>query len=216
MPSYKHPKSDIIISGYVREIKHKPSPKEIIQVITYFYNPNYSFNVYDFKGGLIKQNCESIYNNGDHVLYLEDHSGNLLVYDRYIKHINVGNKMKNFICSNGNNNSHGYMFNGNNELYSIYPYIDTNKEIEVIEVRIIEFMFDSTVVEICCGWIHSLFLTELGNVYGSGNNAFNQLTNKYDESKSCNIQKIIDIGNIVKIGSSWNTSFILNDSNNNH
>ena len=116
--------------------------------------------------------------------------------------------MKKFICSNGNGNGHGYMFNANDELYPIN--IDSDREIKVGGA--IEFHFDSNVVQICCGGNHSLFLTKYGNVYGSGNNSDKQLTNKYDESKSCNIQKIIDTGNIVKIGCSWSASFVLNNN----
>ena len=209
MSSYKDLKSKIIISGYVKETITEYIPNDVIDIILQFYNHYFLFDTFDRNGFCVETKSKMV-NAGEAILLFTDFNDKIsdntgLGYFDSLQHERVS------LLSQGLTNYHHFVYTYDNKLYGIggneSNQIGISSESTVQDPILINVPFDSVLIQICCGAEFSLFLTKNGNVYGTGNNEQNQLTKKYQS----NIQKIIDSSNIIKIGCSSYTSFMLDN-----
>ena len=221
MASYRNEKTKIFIYGYVRRIKGRYIPKDIIDIIYGFHGQiYYHFNVYDSKGTMIHENGKEMYSNYD-TLFIVNNDDSLTVKSSEMNTFKIIYKFFNNISidliSQGRWNSHAFVYTLEGNLYGFGENsrhelgIDGNDP--VIPPTLVCFKFDSSIKQISCGLYHTLFLTNNGNIFGCGLNDEYQLTSKYGDNGLRDIQPIMNTGNITQIGCCYQTSFAL-DSNN--
>ena len=223
--------NEIIVKYYVRNNYDRYYLSEIIKVIILFCGNIILFSVYNGNDGFnIINKCSRIYINGD-ALYFVNDDGMLYVYGS-----NNKGQLGLTFCSNNivSTTEHPYL-KGNIKLISksiaanhcfirmdhklyayganIYKQTGINNATILLSKTIVPYLFDSTLKDIKCGGHHSLFLTENGNVYGCGNNDFNQLTSKYNKYNSNTIQCIIHSNDIKFIDCCYHSSFALDMNN---
>ena len=138
---------------------------------------------------------------------------------RYKHAVNIANiKIK--LTSNGWC-KHAFIYTFDNELYGFgsnnYAQIGCKKgKIYIKKPKLVKYSFDSMIKYISCGYGHSIFLTINGNVYGSGDNDFGQLTDKFVNNKkniNIEIQNIMNTNDVIKVGCGTHCSFILSNNN---
>ena len=226
MKGYKSEKSECIVIGYSREFM---IPKEIIKMIFIFFDDLILFNVFGKNGKNIINNCRNIFINGEAYFFISNDnvfycSGNndrcQLGLDSSLEYVNVIEhgffKEKDIqLLSDSINNDH-VIICASDVLYGMGNNLSNQLGIETSSIAAsfptaIEYKFPSKLKSIKCGYSHSLFLTDHGNVYGCGGNMHNQLSNKYTNQSS--IQCIINTGNVIQIDCSHFTSFILYNDN---
>ena len=237
MPFYKRKKSETIVSGYVRQIIKNVVISDVINIIKIFYNDYIVFNVHGSSTKKFIKNCIYFCFVGDSRFYIRnDYSLNVgqlrLKGNSNLKHdINSirhdyfnGNNIQ-YIRNTSINGYHCFIYTKQCDLYG-FTY-DMVKDISNSKIRsylrphFLTFNFDSTLTQISYGFQHTLFLTQNGNVYGSGENSCGQLlTMKNIDPASDilnniygNISNILNNSNIVDIGCCLTSSYVL-DSNN--
>ena len=214
MSSYKDPKSKIIVLGYVKQnIINGYIPNDVINIILQFYNHYILFDTFD-ADGLCFKNKSKIINVNEYILFFRDFNDEIS-YNDGVTHVNLLNHERISLVSQGISNDHHFIYTQNNQLYG-YGSNECNQfvissELYVEYPILMNVSFDSVLIQICCGDQFSLFLTNNGNVYGSGKNEQNQLTKKYQSNNEIRIQKIIDTSNIIRIGCSFYTSILLDN-----
>ena len=215
---YEYNNINDIILGYIKTNIKINIIKDIIDIIKLFIgNMDILFNVCqtnkDKKKRIINviQNCNQIYINNielhmiknDKLFISEENNVEAVHHDFW------DNKC--IFVSTGMANEHVYI-QCKNGLYS-YGYNDYNQT-SVLYMDFIwppmtvDYKFDSKVCQIKCGWHHSLFLTENGNVYGCGDNTVGQLLNTFDRGNP-DIQCIIDSMDIKYIDCCSFSSYII-------
>ena len=200
-------RTSVLILGYIKDGYFlKYIPYGIINIIKQFYDIFYM--IFNSKGYCYNWSKNSRYFaingnkpciiNSDNELYL---NGCLMIKN-----------VKSCVISNSiSYNDSMYVWTYNNELYSSK---DVN-QYDNAKISRLFGKFDSSVIQIECGWYHSVFLTLNGNVYGYINHdRFYKmgLPLEYNENIS-QFQQILTGHNITKIGCSNKTTFML-DSNN--
>ena len=125
------------------------------------------------------------------------------------------------VISNGMTNSHFFVYTKNNILYGFGW--NTGNRLGILSKNLsnkdsyipleIKYTFDSRIKQISCGLDHSLFLTQMGTVYGCGSNENGQLSQNYDLSlKSSDVIRPM-YKNIKYIGCNASSSYLLDNDN---
>ena len=218
MSSYKNAKNDeIIVSGYIKEILNKHAPNDIIDVISSYFDIYYLFDTFNIDGKCAEYESKIINVNGDTLLF-RDNKGKITLTRHRDEWIEFFKNKSGLIISNGCMNSHQFVYTLDHNLYG-FGRNDT-RQIGMTTIStedadptlIMNIPFESPLIEMSCSRYYSLFLTKNGNIYGCGRNEYNCLTSKYN-SNQMGIQKIINTGNIVKIGCCLQSNFMLDNNN---
>ena len=216
MSEHKNPKNDRIVSGYINESTNAYMPNDVIYVVLLFYGKYNLFDTFNDEGICIKNKSQTI-NVNDDVLFFRDYNDKISDNgEGCFNSLNVRKKRFDVI-SQGMSNYHYFVYTHDNKLYGFgsneYKQVcgSLKTDIEIPTLINSNVIFDSRLTQICCGAFFSLFLTQNGNVYGTGDNEYNQLTNKY-ASNNKGIQKIISTSNIIRIGCTCETSVILDNN----
>ena len=119
------------------------------------------------------------------------------------------------MLSHGTSNQHSFIYTSDNILYAFGK--NTHKQLGMDTIShnskepiMIKYEFDSILIQIVCGKLHTMFLTLYGTVYGCGSNEYNQLSFKFSTVKYT-IKKLESLKNIKQIGCTKYTSFCLNN-----
>ena len=229
-------KIDLLVTGYIKINANYYVPSEIYQVIMSFYMMYFLVSIYDENGCNIISDTQNIYCNGDS-LYMIKHDGSLYVRgSNKFGQLGIDTKWENVqtptlneffvknnniaLISQGITNECCFILSKNNILYGFGWNRYNQLGIKTTESKnysplIIKYDFKSVLKSIQCGFRHSVFLTENGNVYGCGNNSYNQLSTKYINSNYGDsvIQNIIDTQNVIHINCCLYSSYILYNNN---
>lgn len=196
-------KAKLIITGYIRRISNRLALDIIVYEILLFYSSkntipltifNHKFNNMT-KGiknivNLTTNQWRQFYTTTDNEVFIfgdSERSFGLGDSENAIpnltKHYNfINNKSVNLI-SRGAYNYHSFIYTINNELYGFgrNDYSQLGISIKYTSKPIlINYKFNSILIQIECGYYHSLFLTENGKLYGCGNNGSSRLGIKDD------------------------------------
>ena len=230
-------KVGIIVGGYMRINFEKWTPNGVLMTIIKFYESgniipcrvyNHQYKLQSLKDDILCDNIVSLYVNWKSI-YCITNGNDLYVkgYNTYgqlgLNHENESKyltKNNNFnrnvnIISHGSNNDHVFILLNDNSLYGCGSNkcsqlgIDTYSS-NVIKPQLINYVFDSNIIQIECGLKHSLFLTSKGNVYGCGDNDKAVLSNIFNTGQEYKIVMLNYFKNIIKIGISNDASFGLN------
>ena len=232
-PKYVIPKTFEAVSGYIRSIIDIPN--DIVELIHTFYDKIISFNVYDASGKNYMKNCKNLVLNSEAYFFVNDkdvlyvrglnNSGQTgitglgctkiriseLTEHKYFKDKNVELISHGIVTDHTIiNTSNGLYVFGNNVGCQLGISTDISKVNSPLKL---DYVFKSKLKQIKCGYSHSLFLTEIGNVYGSGQNGDGQLSNKYISNSDNIIQCIINTNNISYIDCCQYSSYFLNTNN---
>ena len=119
--------------------------------------------------------------------------------------------------SNGLANRHLFVYTNDNKLYGcgannhgqlgIKNYNNESYHGNLTP-QMVTFDFGSKLIQIQCGQEHTLFLTKNGSAYGCGYNSVGQLSIKAENTSHGDIIKF-DVNNVIQIGSTDYTSFLL-------
>ena len=225
---------ELIIHGYIRIRIKKCIPNDLIKTIIMCVGNMVIFNVYDNECKNIINNCGRIHINGAS-LFLLDNNKILYRYgngsgfgvtgfvDERCKSIRkndfFSDKDISFISSSVVGN-HYFIKTSNNKLFAFGNNENRQAGIKkttlfdfISKPTLIEYKFDSTLKDVKCGSGHSLFLTQNGNVYGSGMNIYGELTDKYIKNNGNIIQCIINGNNVKCIDCGNLNSYILYRNN---
>ena len=196
---------ELVTYGFVRENCVEYVPNDITHKIYSFYDKN-AFSLYDKNGNCIKQYCSYFKTNGQALLLLNNFDNLLVSYKTY-KGIFFNKQIQ--LISHGTTNKYTFIYTQKERLYRY----ESNRFASPI---LYQHNFGSQIRQIECGDRHSLFLSQKGNVYGCGANDSGQLTKFYKGNNmddDFSIYKIMDTQDIIQIGCSDNTSFVLTKDN---
>ena len=233
MNEFQKERNMLLMRGYIRlNIDIILAPKLVLHKIMEFFNHENIIpcNIFDWKKQLSYQNFTNVYVNGSSFFYVND--GNISCVDvrarkRLTHEGTLGANTKNVehyfhdeipsIISHGIKNFHCFIYTINDELHgfgdNFLKQISKDADNGFLEPMLIKYNFDSRIIQIECGFEHTLFLTLNGNVYGSGNNASNQLTSNHSRDNTYGISKIYDKRDIIRIGCVYNSSYVLTKNN---
>ena len=172
---------------------------------------NYDFNVFKPEG-MICQNVTSVGINSYALLYTNIQ--NELFLKKRSNHFSDPELFKSLsvkVISHGLSNGHGFIYTTKNELYRIQTR--RGKFGIPSPPTLINYKFDSPIKEIACGNDSTLILTENGNVYGCGDNLLDRLSPEHQKKRKDEIRTIIDTSNIIKVGCTCHTGFVLDKQN---
>ena len=204
-PQYYNNKNKEIVTGYVRIILNRYAPNDVICIIGTFFGKHIGilFDIYKDNNNTINiiKRCQGIFINKES-LYIINKRYSLKKYK-----LNYYNKLTryNFEYKNPSIISQGL---SNDDVF-----VKTSNGLYVSgkEILNLSCILKTQLKQIQCGHKHALFLTENGNVYGSGENIKGQLTKKYIGNGDLNrIQRIIKTNNIRDIGCCAYSSYIIN------
>ena len=216
---YEEKKADIIVYGYIRDKYPQNMIKDVIELIYIFYDKYLHFNVTNSNGIECLTDNEYKYFslNNDTVFGIDINNEFHCISDGiYGPRITVmdGDSWKycTLLTSYGTYNLHGFVYTNNNELYAFGEnyYSEAGIEGNIDAPKLIHYEFDSILKQIECGNHYTLFLTLNGNVYGCGDNRYDQLLSSNNSSM---ISKIFSDNNIIKIGCCKSTSIVLTNKN---
>ena len=229
MPVYKHRNMDGIAGGYVRQVLNILAPNDVIKIISQFLDCLAVFNLYNSASKTCIKNImyftfshgTRYYMNIDYELFVD--GLNQYIDDRLFQHNYFnGNDIK-LIRNSSINARHCFIYTKTHKLYGfgsnsdnqVYPSIMKSK---ITETQLISHNFDSILVQIGCGRWHSLFLTQIGTVFGCGASESGQLTDKYqsdlfEDNRQIHIQKILAGNNIISIDCCSRSSLAMDNNN---
>ena len=214
----------ITIVGFTRETFGRLIPKLVIhKIMVFFYHEN--ANIFDWKEQKMHRNFTKVYINS-HGLFLIHDSNELWLNDSAQTTVNKHVKRHNYLIkniyfmdertpntiSNGLSNNHCFVYTIKGELYGFgYNYRQQiiKGDNSFVEPTLIKYDFDSRIIQIECGFQHSLFLTSNGNVYGSGDNDCYQLSSNHSSDNQYDISKIYDKRDIIRIRCALRASCLL-------
>ena len=230
-------KHEIIVNGYYRKHANKYIPTIIRDITIIFYDDTALFHVFNsISGQNIICKAQYAFKSQLSIYFIKNH--NLYVYGDNIysqsgmKNMGIDTSFlsttKNeffhdkdiHLISNGVSGYHCFVCTKNDHLYG-FGYNDSNQLGTanndangcVISPTLISYKFDSKLKQMECGRSHTLFLTQTGNVYGSGRVLVGlKHTIKYKTSKYL-IQRIISTNNIksIKCGQ-WSSYLVYNNN----
>jgi len=229
-----------LINGYTRETFGIYAPDIIVHRVSLFYASNKIIpcNIFDNKyqskiNGIndiytvVPNKYTQLYMTTNNELYVltTNTKSDLGLGLNNSKTANILHKHKYFVndnsvelVSHGQYNSHSFVYTTKNELYGFGS--NENKQIGIKKkngnaIQKIDYNFDSILINIECGYYHSLFLSEKGSVYGCGNNNYGQLTNSFKvvprKRKNSSIDQL-SVSNIKQIACTSFASAILDNN----
>ena len=221
-----------LINAYVRLNFGKLVPKLILYKIHEYYINGFPYKIYNTRFKYSKDiGITEVIVNGYANFYM-DINGELYVNGtskqsmgikkcdinlkrRVIKHRFFNGKNKPSVISHGTDNMHCFIYTLDGKLYGFGrnygKIISSTEQARIMTPVSIKYNFDSNIIQIECGSLHSLFLTLNGTVYGSGNNNRQQLTKNYISNNDYGICKLYN--NIIRIGCCWDASYLLTNNN---
>ena len=192
-----------LVNGYIRTIFNIYAPNIIVCNIALFYTINNIIpcNIFDSKWknrtkplknvvNIIPNKDRQFYVTNDNLLYIYPENESRYFGKRSSIKKNVIDQHKFFtnkkcvnIMSHGQYNDHSFVYTLDNELYGFgknnYGQIGIHSPMNIAFPVLISYNFDSSIIQIDCGYYHSMFLTLNGSVYGCGTNKYGQLTSGY-------------------------------------
>ena len=208
-------KFECLVYGFLRENCIKWIYNDIINIIIQFYNDKIACKLFissKFKHKNINERIIDIYTNhgsyiginDQHKLYINEYMTNNITNYQILQNKSIN------IASKGHKNKSVFIYTLDNELYgALFDSTLNNygkRSFELMDTSIMK----SDIIQITCGNSHTLFLTQLGNVYGNGDNTWYQLSNQFDLSKNVTLTRINKLHNIDKIGCGNMTSYVVN------
>jgi len=221
----------IVVHAYLRQHIKQYGPSYIIDIIWIFYCiPN--LRIFDSKFNeinteyrnikLMRINKHSIFMvTSDDVLLVKGGNnfgqlgiGNNNGMNTFIKHEYFDNTFNSIIISHGLLNGHTFVYINNDKLYGMgYNYdtqIGKKTDEKALSIPVnIEYKFDSELVNISCGFRHTLFLSKLGKVYGAGYNEYGQLGFNDNYEGNYEITLLDQLNGIESIDCCMNSSYCL-------
>ena len=219
-------KTELLVYGYIKETFSGHTPNIIRYNISLFYNSKnvIPFNVYNQYGHILNKNIDNIieiyvigssqlYITNDNRLYVngKNHQGRLGIgHPNARKHANF-NEIKIFngigieLISQARESPHCLIYTNDNKLYGCgnnkYKGISfkSNNDFEYCPILISDNLpFKSKLIKIETGVHHTIFLNEIGNVFGCGRNnhfqlSFNDTAIHYDITLMNSFNNVMDI-----------------------
>ena len=169
--------NDKIVLGYVRENVNEWIPYVILQIIKVFLDYKVSCKLFVSFQRSNKEHIIHVKPNCRAYLAITNHNRLIIPHDYAFKDIkkneaNIAESLEIIGVSGGVNHKHFYVYTSDNELYGIslddYDNLGLGSEYLSKARKFIRFDIDimkSNIIQIECGYWHTLFLTKLGNVY---------------------------------------------------
>ena len=213
----------VFIDGYMRRCLGKYVPIIIVQIVCHYYQNFYQISNkrFEIQNELIGDSDTDLVNvmfNGEkHYFFIMSNKdvitkriqkdGNFTINRLNVNDIDV--------ISQGWGHNHCFIYTKDHKLYGYgrnqVKQLSLKHQSKIYsKPTLVTNAFISPLIQIQCGWLHSIFLCKNGDLFGCGYNNYGQICSNTDVMLS-KIIPINDIQNIVQIGCGTYTSYFLNN-----